>query len=183
MLIFIGGKIKMPKTKFQHFIFSAMMSIIMAYGMELYNVAQQMGGMSNSVFLPALIGTSYMCLFVFIISNLCGNKIGQMLAFKHVTPGKDNPFLITIIISSCTIVFMCPAMSLIATIIFSGISTQFAANWLATLARNFPMALFWQLFCAGPIVRLLFRTIFKKQLTTDFQKEINKDNQVVEQGA
>lgn len=161
----------MPKTKFQHFIFSAMMSIIMAYGMELYNVAQKMGRMSNSVFLPALIETSYMCLFVFTISNLCGNKIGQHLAFNQVTPGKDNQFFITILISCCTVGFMCPAMSLVATIIFSGISTQFVADWFATVVKNFPMALLWQLFFAGPIVRLLFKTIFRKQLTVNYNEE------------
>ncbi len=30
-------------------------------------------------------------------------------------------------------------------------------NWLQTAARNFPMALFWQLFYAGPFVRFVFR--------------------------
>ena len=29
-------------------------------------------------------------------------------------------------------------------------------NWLQTAARNFPMALFWQLFYAGPFVRFVF---------------------------
>lgn len=170
----------MPKTKFQGFIFSAMMSITMAYGMELYNVAGKMGKMSNSVFIPALIETSFMCLFVFAISSLCGNKIGQKLAFKHVTPGKDNPFFITLMISACTVGFMCPAMSLVATIIFSGISAQFIADWFATIVKNFPMALLWQLFCAGPLVRLLFRTIFKKQLREDYSE---KPNQPYIQGA
>lgn len=165
----------MPKTKFQGFIFSVMMSIIMAYGMELYNVAQKMGGMSNSVFLPALLETSYMSLFVFAISNLCGNKIGRKLAFKHVSPGKDNPFFITVMISSCTVGFMCPAMSLVATAVFSGVSTQFIADWFATIVKNFPMALLWQLFFAGPIVRLFFRTIFKKQLVSDCHAESHQE--------
>lgn len=161
----------MPKTKFQGFIFGAMMSVVMAYGMELYNVAQKMGGMSNAVFLPALIETSYMCLFVFAISGLVGNKMGRKLAFRHVTPGKDNPFLITIMISGCTVAFMCPAMSLVATIIFSGVSSQFFADWFATVLRNFPMAFLWQLFFAGPVVRFLFRTIFKKQLAAGSHEE------------
>lgn len=170
----------MPKTKFQGFVFSAMMSVIMAYGMELYNVAQKMGGMSNAVFLPALFETSYMCLFVFTISGLAGNKVGQKLAFKYVTPEKDNLFFITIMISCCTVGFMCPAMSLVATVIFSGISNQFVANWFATIVKNFPMAIFWQLFFAGPVVRFLFRTIFRKQLAANCGRE--KD-QVLIQGA
>jgi len=163
----------MPKTKFQSFIFSAMMSLIMAYGMELYNVSQKMGGMTNAVFLPALIEASYMCLLVFVISNLCGNRIGQRLAFKHVTLGEDNPFFITLMISSCTVGFMCPAMSLVATIIFKGFSTQFIADWFATVVKNFPMALLWQLFFAGPIVRLIFRNIFKEQQKTNYTEESN----------
>lgn len=72
----------MPMTKFQGITFGAMMSV-MDYGIKLYNVARKMGGMSNSVFLPALIEKSYMCLFVFAISSLFGNKISQQLAFTY----------------------------------------------------------------------------------------------------
>lgn len=34
-------------------------------------------------------------------------------------------------------------------------------NWLQTAVRNFPMALFWQLFYAGPSVRFVFRKVCK----------------------
>lgn len=34
-------------------------------------------------------------------------------------------------------------------------------NWLQTAARNFPMALFWQLFYAGPFVRFVFCKVCK----------------------
>ena len=37
-------------------------------------------------------------------------------------------------------------------------------NWLQTIVRNFPMALCWQVFFCGPLVRRLFRTLFRKQL-------------------
>lgn len=155
----------MPQTKFQSFIFGALMSFAMTYTMELFNNAYKMGAMSNSVFLTALSETSFMCLIVFTLSNLCGNRIGKALAFQYVTPGKDNPFFITIMISSCTVAFMCPAMSLIATVIFVGIDRQFIANWISTVFRNFPIALLLQLFFAGPLVRSLFRLLFKKQLS------------------
>lgn len=39
------------------------------------------------------------------------------------------------------------------------------AVYLQTLVCNFPMALLWQVFIAGPFARWAFRTIFKKQLT------------------
>ena len=124
----------MPQTKFQKFIFSLLMSYIMAYGMELANVAVKLGGMSNAVFLPALKEASYMGAFVFLVSNLYGNRVGRAIAFRCVQPGRDAPFFITLMISSCTVY------------------------------HNFAMALLWQLFFAGPVVRLLFRTLFRKQL-------------------
>lgn len=182
----------MPQTKFQGIVFSAVMSVLMAYGMELYNVAHKMGGMSNSVFFPAFIEMSYMCIFVFAISNICGNRIGRTIAFRHVSPGKDNPFFITLMVSGCTVAFMCPAMSFVATILFTGISNQFLADWFATICKNFPMAILWQLFFAGPLTRLLFRTIFSQQLnpvqahdynankTTDVESTLNLTSEQTE---
>lgn len=155
----------MPQTKFQKVIFGLLMSYIMAYGMELANVAIKLGGMSNAVFLPALVEASYMGAIVFLVSNIYGNRVGRAIALRCVTPGRDNPFFISLMISSCTVMIMCPSMSLIATIIFIGVDSQFLANWFATVYHNFAMALLWQLFFAGPVVRLLFRALFRRQLT------------------
>ena len=75
----------MPKTKAQGIVFGLIMSYAMAYGMEVYNVAIKegfnlnVGGfstMTNQVFLGALIEASYMGVFVFLTSNLWGNRIG-----------------------------------------------------------------------------------------------------------
>ena len=35
--------------------------------------------------------------------------------------------------------------------------------WLQTTALNFPMAFFWQIFFAGPLVRAIFGMIFKEK--------------------
>lgn len=43
----------MPKTKFQNVIFTLMMSFLMVYAMICYNIALNMKGMSNLVFLNA----------------------------------------------------------------------------------------------------------------------------------
>lgn len=174
----------MPKTKFQGIIFGILMSITMAYGMEVYNVAIKMGyntmpggfsNMTNSVFLSALVEASYMWLFVFLFSNLWGNRIGHALAGRIIRPGQDNPFFITLMISGCTVFIMCPAMSMVATILFNIIMggapvSQLPAIWAGTLLKNFPMALLWNLFAAGPLTRFLFRMIFTGQL-----KEIKQE--------
>ena len=159
----------MPQTKGQGVVFGILMSVFMAYGMELYNVAAKVGGMENKVFWLALKEAAFMCVFVFVFSTLFGNRVGRSLAFRHVTPGQDNPFFITIMISSCTVLIMCPTMSAVAAILFSvlmggGSWAQLPAYWVATVLKNFPMALLWNLFAAGPVTRLLFRRIFRRQL-------------------
>ena len=148
----------MPQTKGQGVVFGILMSVFMAYGMELYNVAAKVGGMENKVFWLALKEAAFMCVFVFVFSTLFGNRVGRSLAFRHVTPGQDNPFFITIMISSCTVLIMCPTMSLLATLLFQ--QPSFFA-WLQTFALNLPMALLWQLLYCGPFVRLVFRALMR----------------------
>lgn len=161
----------MPKTKLQGIVFGLLMSITMAYGMEVYNVALKEGGLAaitNRVFPAALLEAAYMWIFVFLFSNLWGNRLGHKLAAKICRP-QDNPFLHTLFISGCTVLIMCPTMSMVAAILFSvvlggGSWSQLPAYWVATVLKNFPMALLWNLFAAGPVTRLLFRRIFARQL-------------------
>lgn len=70
----------MPKTKLQEILFGLMMSVSMAYGMEVYNIALKEGGLSqmtNRVFGDALLEASYMWIFVFLFSSLWGNRRPQ----------------------------------------------------------------------------------------------------------
>ena len=48
----------MPKTKFQEVIFTIMMVFVMVYAMICYNIALNIGGMSNKVFLSAFHASS-----------------------------------------------------------------------------------------------------------------------------
>lgn len=161
---------RMPKNKVQGIIFEILMSVTMAYGVEVYNVAWKMGiptmlggfsNMTNDVFLGALIEAAYMWLFVFLFSNLWETRVGADLAAKLVDPEHDNAFLCTVVRSSCTVLVMCPTMSLVASILFNIILggmpiVQLSAIFVGTLIKNFPMALLWNLFAAGPISRLVF---------------------------
>ena len=62
---------------------------------------------------------------------------------------------------------MCPTMSMIATLLFKNPGKEIVAVWLQTTAMNFPMALCWQIFFAGPLARLIFRTIFKNNFSNN----------------
>lgn len=127
------------------------------------------GGLSNmvnQVFPDALVEASYMWIFVFLFSNLWGNRLGHALAAKVIRPEQDNPFFITLMISSCTVLVMCPTMSMVAAILFNVILagnpvSQLPAIWVGTLIKNFPMALLWNLFAAGPFSRLVYKKIFR----------------------
>ena len=157
----------MPKNKFQEVIFTIMMVFVMVYAMICYNISLNMGGMSNEVFLAAFHELIIMGPIAFILDFFLVGPIAKKKAFMIVNPQKDNPFMIVLAISVLSIIGMCPLMSLAATILFKNAGSQFVAVWLQTTAMNFPMAFFWQLIYAGPIVRFIFRHIFKENEATN----------------
>ncbi len=155
----------MPKTKFQDFIFTIIMVVVMVYAMVCYNIAFDKGAMSGEVFSLALHELPIMGVVGFLLEFLFVGKLAQKITFKHFDPQSTRPFVITAMISSVTVAFMCPLMSLIASLLFNFTgASDIVPNFLQICVRNFPMALFWQLFYAGPFVRAVFRLLFKKQL-------------------
>lgn len=164
----------MPKNRIQGIVFGILMSVTMAYGMEVYNVAWKEGiptlaggfsNMTNDVFLDALLEAAYMWIFVFVFSNLWGNRLGSKLAERLVDPSRDNAFLCTLVRSGCTVLVMCPTMSLVAAILFNVImggapAVELPAIWVGTVIKNFPMALIWNIFAAGPVSRGVFARCF-----------------------
>lgn len=154
----------MPKTRFQNVIFTILMAFVMVYGMICYNIALNRGGMSNQVFLLAFHELVIMLPIAFILEFFIVDKLAHILALRLVTPGVDKPVFIVLAISAMIVCIMCPVMSLAATLLFKDAGREFPAVWLQTTALNFPMAFFWQMCYAGPFVRLIFRTLFKKQL-------------------
>ncbi len=152
----------MPKTKFQEVIFTLIMVVVMVYVMICYNIALNMGGLTNEVFLSAFKELIIMGPIAFILDFFIVGHLAKKAAFKIVNPAKENPFHLVLAISAISVAFMCPLMSLAATILFKDAGNQFVAVWFQTTAFNFPMAFFWQIFYAGPLVRFIFRHIFKE---------------------
>lgn len=152
----------MPKTKFQKVIFGSMMAFVMVYGMEVYNTSLIHGGLSNSVFGMPVGELLMLGVIVFILEKVIGGPLARKLAFKLVDPEKDRPIVIILAISIMTVCCMCPMMSLVATILYKGVDSEIVAKWIQTTAVNFPMALCWQIFIAGPLVRLLFGKLFNE---------------------
>lgn len=150
----------MPKTKFQDFIFSLMMGFAMTYVMELYNLSLNHGGLENQIFIDVFQDVFLMMIIVICMEKLIAGRTARKLAFRIVDPESDKPIFVTLAIQCLTVCFMSPMMSLIATLIFKHPGQQVIAVWLQTLTFNFPLAFFWQIFFAGPLVRFLFKKIF-----------------------
>ena len=150
----------MPKNKFQDVVFTIMMATIMVYGMVVYNVALNTGGVSTETFLIALHELPVMVPIAFVLEFFIVGKIAKKLAFTVMRPD-DRPQFITYAISICICCIMCPIMSLIATILFKDMKTF--GTWVQTWAMNFPMAILYQMFYCGPLVRLIFRFIFREK--------------------
>ena len=158
----------MPKTKFQKFIFGLLMTYTMTCGMELYNLAILTGGfsgLSRAMVGEKLIEMLYMGVFVFLFSNLWGNRIGAVCAAKAAGLTNGNPRLCQLARQIGTIVVMCPTMSLVASILFNIIqagipAAQLPDVWTATFLRNLPMAFVWNIFAAAPFSRWAFGRMF-----------------------
>jgi hypothetical protein len=147
----------MPKNKFQDVVFTAIMATIMVYGMIVYNVALNTGEVTGATFLAALHELYIMAPIAFLLEFFVVGHIARKLAFTVMQP-TDRPQFITYAISICICCIMCPVMSLIATCLFKEISF---GMWIKTWAMNFPMAICYQMFYCGPLVRLIFRCIFR----------------------
>ncbi len=151
----------MPKNLFQEIVFTLLMVVVMVYAMVCYNIALDFGELNNTVFVAAFSELWYMGLIAFVLELLVVGPLAKKLAFRLLDPASAAPILLTLAISAITVCFMCPLMSLAATLLIKQPeAANFLAVWLQTTAFNFPMALCWQLFYAGPLVRLLFRAAF-----------------------
>ena len=149
----------MPKTRLQSFIFTLMMALAMVYTLICYNIALKDGALTNGVFALAFEELLIMWPLAVILEMTVAERLAHKLAFRLITPGEDKPLLILLTLSTMIVCVMCPLMSLAAVVLFSAHDSQLIALWLETTVRNFPMALGWQIFAAGPLVRLVFRTL------------------------
>ena len=174
----------MPENKLQDFIYTLMMAFLMVYVMVCYNISIHAGGLSNIVFLEALKELPFMWIIAIILEFFLIGKIAHNLTFKVLNPKKTPSIIISYGISIIIVTFMCPIMSLVATIFINKPSLDifisswlqsmifinkpsldiFISSWLQSMVLSFPMAICFQLFYAGPFVRFIFN-LFKNKLS------------------
>ncbi len=153
----------MPENKFENLIFTIIMAFLMVYAMICYNIAISTGGMTDAVFRMALGELRIMWPLAIVLEMFVMEKPVMFLTSRVAT--KEMPFFFVLLIRcSLTVCLMCPTMSLAATMLFKDFhEAGFIGVWLQTAALNFPMALCWQIFFAGPAGRGIFRVLFRKK--------------------
>lgn len=152
----------MPKNKFQEVIFTIIMVFFMVYAMICYNTALNIGEMKNEVFLSAFKELSFMGPIAFILDFFIIGHIAKKLAFKIVNPAKDNPFFLVLAISAISVIFMCPLMSLAATLIFKNAGVEIISVWLGNYRTQLSYGTLLAVVFCRPDCQIHFQTYFQK---------------------
>ena len=146
----------MPKNPKEELVFSIMMVICMVYVMVFYNVSLEVG-LSYNTFMIALKALPITALIAWLVEELFVGKLARKIAFNNVDPKKSESIIIIVLISSITVIFMCPIMSFIETVIYHyDALSSIPLIFIKTFALNVPVALFAQLLYVGPFVRIIF---------------------------
>ena len=121
--------------------------------------------------------------FAYILETLIGSPFSFKLVSKIFNIKQTHPVIFETAIICATVGIMCPAMSFIALIMYYPYYSGFnlftlLANWLKLVCFNFPFAYFTQLFFIQPLVRTIFKLLFKNEYLNDNNEECEKEKVV-----
>ena len=160
---FVYKEVKlMPETKWEQVVFTAVTAWIMVYVMTLYNTVLATGCFTNESFLLALKGMWIEFVVIFLCAYFISSRVAKHFAFRIVKPG-DRPILIILTIQIFTVVSQVALASILGLYHGYGFTSNFLPHYLLTYCKNFVMAMPVQLFIAGPVARILFRTVFRRK--------------------
>ncbi len=179
----------MPKNQFERMVFAFLTVLVTVHSYVFYSLyvvngntlmsvtgAQSVLGAINSQggvymfghFLPIWAVVLVEFCFAYGLEVIMGSPCSFRLAAKVFDPQKTHPVVFESAIICATVGLMCPAMSLIAAFLYYPYYAGFnavtlAANWLKLVCFNFPFAFFTQLFFIQPLIRTVFKLIFRRK--------------------
>lgn len=188
----------MPRNQFQRMIFALITVIITVHAYVFYSlyvvngttlmslndasgvieaINKQHGVYMFGTYLPIWAVVLVEFCFAYFLEVLMGSPLSFKLASRIFDPRKNHPMIFESAIICATVGLMCPAMSLIASFLYYPYYAGFSiitllATWLKLVCLNFPFAFFTQLFFIQPLVRVIFKFIFAK----DIKKRMEKDD-------
>ena len=180
----------MPRNQFQRMIFALITVVITVHAYVFYSLYVVNGSILMSVTGASSVleairtqGGVYMfgrmlpiwaviliefC-FAYTLENVVGSPASFHLASKVFDLRTTDPVLFETAIICATVGIMCPAMSFIAAFLYYPYYAGFnlwtlLANWLKLVCFNFPFAFFTQLFFIQPLVRTVFKVLFRRDI-------------------
>ena len=105
----------------------------------------------------------------YALEVVMGSPCSFRLAGRVFDVTSCHPMLFETAVICATVGLMCPAMSFLAALLYypyySGFhAAALLANWGKLVCYNFPFAFFSQLFFIQPLVRTIFRLVFRRDL-------------------
>ena len=115
-------------------------------------------------------------LFALTLEIFLGQPLSMKIAMKLFDPKKTNPFLFETAVICSTVLLMCPSMSLIAAFLYYPYYEGFhflkwLADWVKLVCLNFPFAFFSQIFFIQPLIRAIFKILFKPKKLKSLEEE------------
>lgn len=180
----------MPRNQFQRMVFAFLTVLVTVHAYVFYSlyvvngttlmevthassviqaIRSQGGVYMFGKFLPIWTVIIVEFCFAYALEVIMGSPCSFKLASKVFDPAKNHPMLFETAIISATVALMCPAMSFIAAWLYYPYYMGFdictlLANWLKLVCFNFPFAFFTQLFFIQPLIRTVFKCLFRKEI-------------------
>lgn len=180
----------MPRNQFQRTVFAFLTVLVTVHAYVFYSLYVVNGETLRAVTGAAHVleaitrqGGVYMLgrmlpIWAVILVEFClafglecvmGSPCSFRLASKVFDPRTSHPMIFESAVICATVGLMCPAMSLLAALLYYPYYEGFhlltlLANWLKLVCFNFPFAFFTQLFFIQPLVRTVFKLLFRKNL-------------------
>ncbi|MCD8085239.1 MAG: hypothetical protein LUF28_02735 [Clostridiales bacterium] len=180
----------MPRNQFQRMIFALITVIITVHSYVFYSLyvingatLMEVTGADSVLHAINAQGGVYMFgrmlpIWAVILVEFClaygleclmGSPCSFKLACKNFDPKTTHPVIFESAVICATVGLMCPTMSFLAAWLYYPYYSGFhfltlLANWGKLVCYNFPFAFFSQLFFIQPLVRTIFKALFRKDI-------------------
>ena len=180
-------EMKFPQTKFQQVVFVLLTVFLTVhcfvyYSLFVVNGEFLMAATGASTVLAALKSQGGVMMWgqivpfwqvivlefilAMVLEMTLGHPVSLKIATRMFDPRSTSPVLFELAVIAATVAVMCPAMSLLAAFLYYPHHADFSllevlVFWTRLLCVNFPFALFMQVFLIQPVVRRLFRCLFR----------------------
>lgn len=180
----------MPRNQFQRMVFAFLTVVVTVHAYVFYSLYVVNGSTLMSItgesgvlaairaqggvyllgrFVPIWTVVLVEFCFAYLLEVVMGSPCSFRLAARVFDPAETHPVLFETAIICATVGLMCPTMSLIAAFLYYPYYEGFQivtllANWLKLVCFNFPFAYFTQLFFIQPLIRTVFKFLFRRDI-------------------